>query len=178
MSHANIWAPWRMAYLRSITEKEGDTSDNNATSGNFFRHYWLNPDQDDANYVVHRNQMGLILLNRYPYSNGHLLVALGDPAPTLLEYDDSQRAAFWSLLENACQLVRRTLNPQGLNIGINVGESAGAGIPEHLHAHVVPRWGGDTNFMTTIGNIRVSPDALEAVAAEYRAAIERGALQE
>lgn len=177
MSHANIWAPWRMAYLRSLKGQETDANELDATKGNFFRLYWLNPDRDVENHVVHRNGAGLILLNRYPYANGHLLIALGEPAPTLLEYDEQQRAAFWSLLEDACRLVRHAFNPQGLNLGINIGEAAGAGIPEHLHAHVVPRWGGDTNFMTVVGDLRVAPDALESVAAAYRTAIERGALE-
>ena len=174
-NHANIWAPWRMAYLRSHGEPGGSPASGH---GNFLQDYWQDPAGDEANLVVHRDQHGMILLNRYPYTNGHLLVALGRPAPKLGDYDPDQRAAFWNLIELASRLVHRTLNPQGLNIGINEGSAAGAGVPEHLHGHVVPRWGGDTNFMTVVGAVRVAPDALESVAAEYRAAIDRGMLEE
>ncbi len=176
MNHANLWAPWRMAYLRSIADlpKEGNAT---ADDSNFFRVYWASPEDDERNLVVHRTEHGMILLNRYPYANGHLLVALGEPAPTLADYDLEQRRRFWTLVDAASRLVRNTLNPQGLNIGVNEGSAAGAGVPEHLHAHVVPRWGGDTNFMTTVGAVRVSPDALESVASDYRESITRGALE-
>lgn len=176
MNHANLWAPWRMAYLRSIADLPRDQQDAPKDS-NFFRTYWTSPQDDEGNLVVHRTEHGMILLNRYPYSNGHLLIALGDAAPTLADYDDDQRRIFWTLVETASRLVRNSLNPQGLNIGINEGSAAGAGVPEHLHAHVVPRWGGDTNFMTTVGGVRVSPDALESVAASYRKSIGNGALE-
>lgn len=176
MSHANIWAPWRMAYLKSLTANTGEEVADRGAEPNFFRRYWLNPDQDEQNLVVWRDEQGLLLLNRYPYANGHLLVALSDAAPTLLEYTEAQRAAFWALLEKACTLVHHTFNPQGLNIGINEGEAAGAGVPEHLHAHVVPRWGGDTNFMAVVGQVRVAPEALEEVARSYREAVQSGVL--
>lgn len=176
MSHANLWAPWRMAYLKSLSSRLPDDTAQPGQDVNFFRAYWLAPDEDGENLVVHRNESGILLLNRYPYANGHLLVALGEAAPTLLDYDESQRTAFWRLVETACLLVRRTFNPQGLNIGLNEGEAAGAGVPEHLHGHVVPRWGGDTNFITVLGNVRVAPDALESVASAYREAIHHGAL--
>ena len=175
MSHANLWAPWRMAYLKSLSNALPDEEPRGKES-NFFRTYWLEPDADETNLVVHRDASGMILLNRFPYANGHLLVALGEPAPPLLDYDEDQRKDFWRLVEQACRLARRTFNPQGLNIGMNEGDAAGAGVPEHLHAHVVPRWGGDTNFITVLGNVRVSPDALESVAQAYREAIEAGAL--
>jgi ATP adenylyltransferase len=110
----------------------------------------------------------MVLLNRYPYANGHLLVALGDPRPALLDYEPAQREAFWSLIETGVALMQRTLTPQGVNIGINQGSAAGAGVPEHLHAHLVPRWNGDTNFISTIGQVRVIPDALESMARAYR----------
>ena len=80
-------------------------------------------------------------------------------------------------MEDACRLVRHALNPQGVNIGANIGDAAGAGVPEHLHAHVVPRWAGDTNFMTVVGTIRVAPDSLEAAAELYRTSIAQGALE-
>ena len=173
-NHANIWAPWRMAYLRSL--KDDETVQPKGDS-NFFRSYWMTPEQDETNLVVHRNDFGMILLNRYPYANGHLLVALGEAQPRLHDYAVSERAEFWKLVDRASHLVHQTLNPQGLNVGVNEGEAAGAGVPQHLHAHVVPRWGGDTNFMTVVGNVRVAPDALESVAADYRKAIDAGALE-
>jgi ATP adenylyltransferase len=175
MSHGNIWAPWRMAYLRALkSQAPAETPPPDSTD--FFRRYWLEPERDEENLVVHRNELGFLVLNRYPYANGHLLAALGEAAPTLLEYDESHRQAFWALVEDACRLVRHVLNPQGVNIGANIGDAAGAGVPEHLHAHVVPRWSGDTNFMTVVGTIRVAPDSLESVARTYREAIEAGAL--
>src|SRR5262245_65250801 len=87
------------------------------------------------------------MLNAYPYANGHLLVALGEARPTLLDYTPEQRAALWRLVETATDLMQRALEPQGINFGINQGRAAGAGVPQHLHAHLVPRWGGDVNFM-------------------------------
>ena len=172
-NHANIWAPWRMAYLRSLKD-DGPAPDK--VESDFFRSYWEHPEQDETNLVVYRTQIGFILLNRYPYANGHLLVALGKPAPRLSDYAEDERVEFWKLIDIASRLVHRTLNPQGLNIGINEGDAAGAGVPEHLHGHVVPRWSGDTNFMTVVGNVRVAPDALESVAAAYVEAISQGVL--
>jgi ATP adenylyltransferase len=168
MSHQNLWAPWRMAYLRALMgETSGDLSPDDEP-GNFLTAYWAQPERDDVHHVLYRDAHGMILLNRYPYANGHLLVALGDPRPTILDYEPEQRAVFWSLIERAMDLVQRALSPQGINMGINQGRAAGAGVPEHLHAHVVPRWSADTNFITVVGRIRVIPDALEATAAMYR----------
>ena len=138
--------------------------------GCFLRDYWLNPQDDEKNHVIVRtgteaqHSGGMILLNKYPYSNGHLLVCLGDGRPRLLDYDEKQRAELWSLTDLAVDLVERALNPQGVNVGVNQGMAAGAGVPEHVHVHVVPRWSGDVNFMTAVAQIRVIPSALEAMA--------------
>lgn len=171
-----IHAPWRMAYLDSLSEAEAALAaspDANTTgqadSGSFLRDYWLSPEQDEANHVIVRVTSGMILLNRYPYANGHLLVALGEPRPTLLDYDPGQRAQLWKLTELATDLMESALSPQGINIGINQGRAAGAGIPGHLHVHLVPRWAGDVNFISTIGQIRVIPSSLDAMAQRYRA---------
>ncbi|MFY7896800.1 MAG: HIT family protein, partial [Phycisphaerales bacterium] len=99
--------------------------------------YWNAPTHDAANHVIERTTHGLILLNKYPYANGHLLVALGDPRPTLLDYEPAQREQLWKLVERATDLMQRTLEPQGINIGINQGRAAGAGVPQHLHVHLV-----------------------------------------
>ena len=161
-----------MAYLRELKRKEAQTGAADPKPSNFFEAYWTHPELDHEHHVVHRDEQGMILLNRYPYANGHLLVALGEPKPTLMDYTPAQRAAFWSLVELGVELVERTLRPQGINMGINQGAVAGAGVPEHLHMHLVPRWGGDTNFISVVGTLRVMPDALESMAADYREALE------
>lgn len=171
-----LWAPWRIAYLKDLERKEAAASGAipaPAGSSNFFVRYWATPADDRASLVIYRSEFGMILLNRFPYVNGHLLVALGEPRPRLAEYDASRRAAFWALIERAMDLAQATLDPQGLNMGINEGRAAGAGVPEHVHAHVVPRWNGDTNFMAAVGQVRVVPDALERMWQSYRATVER-----
>jgi ATP adenylyltransferase len=168
-----LQAPWRLKYLESIDEKERQSGPPKASSGSFLRDYWLAPtDQDERNHVIMRTTTGMILLNGYPYANGHLLVALGEPAPRLLDYSPAQRADFWSLMDVAADLMERTLNPQGINFGVNQGRAAGAGVPQHLHGHLVPRWSGDTNFISVVGQVRVIPSSLEAMWARYRRTVE------
>lgn len=111
---------------------------------------------------------GLILLNKYPYANGHLLICLGESRPRLLDYDAAQRAELWSLVDLAVELCERTLRCQGVNVGLNQGIAAGAGVPEHAHVHVVPRWFGDVNFISVVGQVRVIPSALDDMAKRYR----------
>jgi ATP adenylyltransferase len=100
-----------------------------------------------------------------------VLVALAEARPTLQDYSAPQRARLWELVDFAVDLVERALHTQGVNVGVNQGRAAGAGLPEHLHVHVVPRWGGDTNFMATIGEVRVVPDSLECSWQVLRAAV-------
>lgn len=180
---AALQAPWRLEYLESIDAKEKASAGRGAqplspapqassapSTGSFLRDYWLTPENDVTNHVIIRTGEGLILLNAYPYANGHLLVALGDARPTLLDYEPGQRAALWRLTELATDLLQRTLEPQGINLGINQGRAAGAGVPQHLHVHLVPRWNGDVNFISTVGQVRVIPSSLEAMAARFRRA--------
>lgn len=173
MSHENLWAPWRMAYLRELERKAQDVGWTDVSSGDFFREYWQTPGDDERNHVVYRDEHGLIVLNRYPYANGHLLVALGDARPTLLDYEPEQRVALWALTDAGLRLMRIVLDPQGVNLGVNEGRAAGAGVPEHLHVHLVPRWVGDTNFMSVTGQVRVVPEALQSMTAQYREAAAR-----
>lgn len=168
MNRENLWAPWRMAYLRELNRLADQPSPKKGNDDCFLSTYWANPEHDVDNHVVFRNDHGMLLLNRYPYANGHLLVALGDARPTLMDYDAKQREALWKLVDFGVELVHAALSPQGVNVGINEGAAAGAGVPDHLHAHVVPRWGGDTNFMTVVASVRVMPDSLEAMAEHYR----------
>lgn len=167
-----LWAPWRMAYLESI--HDADTPDSGPDkpspktgSGSFLLDYWRCPEDDPQNHVIVRTEHGMILLNKYPYSNGHLLIALGDARPTLSDYEPEQRARLWELVDRAVALCEKALEPQGLNIGINQGIAGGAGVPSHLHVHVMPRWVGDTNFITAVGGVRVIPSALELMYERY-----------
>ena len=173
MSIDRLWAPWRMAYIRAL-DHESKTARAGApapsTPPDFLGEYWAHPERDAAQLVVFRDRRGMVLLNRYPYSNGHLLVALGAAHATLEEYPPEERAHFWRLMELAMALCEEACHPQGMNVGLNLGRAAGAGLPEHLHGHVVPRWSGDTNFLSVLGGIRVIPDTLEDAYLAYCAA--------
>ncbi|MEM1184140.1 MAG: HIT domain-containing protein [Planctomycetota bacterium] len=181
----NVWAPWRLQYLESFADDEhnreinvepapdasggppGAAAAKPAEPASFFETYWAHPERDAEHHVVVRTDDGMVLLNKYPYANGHLLVALGKARPRLLDYSPEQRGAFWGLVDRATDLMERALAPQGINTGINQGRAAGAGIPIHLHAHLVPRWGGDVNFITTVGQTRVIPGSLDAMWERY-----------
>ena len=169
----NLWAPWRMSYIRDLESQALQAKINPPadSDGNFLLAAWKNPQLDLAQHVVYRNEHGFILLNRYPYSNGHLLAALGEARPRLMDYAVTQRAHLWKLVDLAAALVDVTLRPQGMNIGVNEGRAGGAGLPQHTHAHIVPRWNGDTNFMSTVAGARVVPESLDSVAAQYKIAL-------
>ncbi len=111
--------------------------------------------------VLKRDERGILMLNRYPYTNGHLLAAPHDHIADISDLSSKQRAGLMDLCELGSRLLRRTMHPQGINIGMNLGRCAGAGLPGHVHMHVVPRWNGDVNFMQTVGQVRVIPQALE-----------------
>ena len=169
----NLWAPWRMSYIRNLESQalQAKISAPADSDGNFLLAAWKNPQLDLAQHVVYRNEHGFILLNRYPYSNGHLLAALGQARARLMDYSATQRAHFWSLVDLAGALVDVALKPQGMNIGVNEGSAGGAGLPQHAHAHIVARWNGDTNFMSTVAGARVIPESLDSVAEQFKIAL-------
>lgn len=111
--------------------------------------------------VLLRDERGILMLNRYPYTNGHLLAAPHEHVGDISDLSAAQRAGLMELCDLGVRILRKTMNPQGINLGMNLGRCAGAGLPGHAHMHVVPRWNGDVNFMQTVGNIRVIPQALE-----------------
>lgn len=162
----NLWAPWRMDYIRSLNDEAKD-------DGCFLCRYWLQPDRDRENHVVWRTGSAFVVLNRFPYTNGHLMVAhahhKGDPT----ELGLAELTEMTSAVRDAIAALKATVSPQGFNIGYNVGRCAGAGLPDHLHAHVVPRWNGDTNFMAVLGDKRIIPDSLDALWAELTRAAAR-----
>jgi ATP adenylyltransferase len=152
----NLWAPWRMDYIRSLAD---DLSD----EGCFLCRYWNSPQDDAKNHVVWRGQRVFVVMNRFPYTNGHLMVAYAEHKGGMTDLDEGELVAMTRAIRNAVSLLEMTVKAQGFNVGYNVGQCAGAGLPGHLHAHIVPRWGGDTNFMAVLGKTRVIPDALDAL---------------
>lgn len=165
----NIWAPWRMDYIRSL---DGDVTDD----GCFLCRYWAAPADDPPNHVIWRGRSAFVLLNRFPYTNGHLLVAVADHVGEFSELSNEQLTELSCMVRDGVGLLRETIGPQGFNIGYNIDRCAGAGLPGHLHAHIVPRWNGDTNFMPVLGGVRVIPDALDKTYGQLRGAAEAAGL--
>lgn len=177
MQHQNLWAPWRMAYIEQFgqNESQGPQPSRHAPSCFLCESAKAKVASPEAKgrLVLLCDARGIILLNLYPYTNGHLLVA---PTPHLADLTDlsaSQRTDLIELTAVAQRLLRTAMNPQGFNVGINLGRCAGAGLPGHLHVHVIPRWNGDTNFMLTVGRVRVIPDALETSFAKLADTLEK-----
>jgi len=147
-----LWAPWRLDYIKTVADGPKECFLCNCSKA---------PEQDAAHLVLRRTPTCLLMMNRYPYVNGHLLVAPYRHVPQLGDLEPQERADIMELLVQGQGLLDQVMNPQGYNIGINIGRCAGAGVPGHVHAHVVPRWSGDINFMSVVGNVRIIPQALE-----------------
>jgi len=152
-----IFTPWRFKYVSMSAEQEGC----------FFCQAAAETDDLDR-LVVWRDSHYLVMLNRYPYTNGHLMVApvehVADPEAS----DDVARSQFWPLILRCETVLKRAYSPHGFNMGLNLGRAAGAGVPGHYHFHIVPRWEGDTNFMTVLGNVRLVPEEPESVLEKLR----------
>ena len=121
----------------------------------------INQPDDPKNLVIYRGRTSFVILNRYPYTSGHLMVVPFAHLASLELLDSNTRAELMDLSAFSIQVLREIYHPEGFNVGVNIGSAAGAGIVGHIHFHVVPRWGGDTNFMTTLADARVLPETLE-----------------
>jgi ATP adenylyltransferase len=128
----------------------------------------LDSDDDVGSHVLYRGDRAFVLLNAFPYNTGHLMIAPRRHVPDLDELDETERAALMELTSASTSFIREGMSPHGFNVGMNLGRVAGAGIPGHLHVHVVPRWGGDTNFMPVVGNTRVLPEMIADTDAKLR----------
>ena len=144
-----LWAPWRLEYVAGPHEEEGCL---------FCR---ASGEDDERGLVVHRGPRAFVLLNRYPYSSGHLMVAPHRHEAELGELSAEEALEVHRLAATAVGVLAETMRPQGFNLGWNLGRVAGAGIVDHVHLHVVPRWAGDTNFMPVLADAKVIPEALE-----------------
>ncbi|MBN1427980.1 MAG: HIT domain-containing protein [Anaerolineae bacterium] len=149
MNH--LWTPWRMSYL-----KRGPQPDATCV---FCRKAQEN--NDVKNHILHRGEHCFVILNLYPYNNGHLMVIPYQHTGRLDELNDATLLELLTLTQKAVQIIETVYNPHGFNIGINLGAAAGAGIVDHIHQHVVPRWGGDTNYLSTVGQTRTIPEWID-----------------
>jgi ATP adenylyltransferase len=153
-----LWSPWRMKYIQS-----------SKIQGCFFCAALLIADGLE-NLVVARSPSSFVILNLFPYTSGHLMVVPNQHVAGLELLDAAARADLMELTNQAVQVVQSVYRPQGFNLGINIGEIAGAGVADHIHVHIVPRWGGDTNFMTATADTRVIPEAIEDTYLRLKAA--------
>ncbi len=150
--HPNIWAPWRTDYIDSLSCPEED-------KGCFICRARSGEDEA-AELVLWQATHCLVLLNRYPYTGGHLLICPNEHIGEFSDLDDATLMEMMQLVRDAQVVLGRAVKAQGFNIGCNIGQCAGAGLPGHLHIHVVPRWPGDTNFMDVVGGVRMVPISL------------------
>lgn len=159
MAVDNLWAPWRLEYVRGATPRDGCVLCDKPAEHD-----------DAAALVVARGRHAYVVLNLYPYNPGHLMVVPYRHVADLGELTDEETAETHGMIARAVRTMRRQMQPGGFNVGLNLGEAAGAGIAQHLHWHVVPRWQGDTNFMPVLADIRVMPQHLHTTWNDLRSA--------
>jgi ATP adenylyltransferase len=154
VANHRIWAPWRLKYVKGAS---GDDPD-----GCIFCDFPAEgPERDRDNLIVHRGERAFVILNKFPYTNGHLMVAPYEHIGGLQDLDAATVAELMALAQRGIAILEEAYGPQGYNAGFNQGRVAGAGVEHHIHMHVVPRWGGDTNFMPVLADTRVMPQSLE-----------------
>jgi ATP adenylyltransferase len=158
-----LWAPWRMAYIAGEQEP-----------GCLFCRVLADPAADGENLVLWREPGALVMLNKFPYSSGHLLIAPVRHTGDFTDLHPEEVIDLTAALQRAIKLLQQVLTPDGFNVGLNLGKAAGAGIADHLHFHAVPRWEGDTNFMPVLAETKVINEHLETTAAKLRAALAAG----
>jgi ATP adenylyltransferase len=145
-----LWAPWRMEYILTDQEKGGCIfcpGDDRS--------------QDEARLILYVGSMSMVVMNRFPYINGHLLVAPVRHGPDLEFLSDGEMLDLLKMVRKSIAILKKEIGPEGFNVGLNLGRVAGAGVEEHVHFHIVPRWSGDTNYMTVFGEVRVIPEHIE-----------------
>jgi len=154
-----LWAPWRMEYIQRAKEsgcilcqKPGENN-------------------DQANLILYRGKNNFVILNAFPYNPGHLMIAPYRHIASLQDVTDDEAREHFNLVKKSLTVLKQVLKPDGFNVGLNVGKSAGAGIEEHLHTHIVPRWQGDTNFMPVLSDTRIISEALASTYRKLKASL-------
>ena len=168
-SLARLWAGWRTTYIERVTADDAEVRPDDAGRSIFERilHSGL---PDDESFVLWRGERCFAVLNAYPYGSGHLMVLPQRARADLADLAPDESGELWGGVQAAVAAIRTAYDPDGVNVGINLGAGAGAGIPDHLHVHCLPRWSGDTNFMTAIAETRVLPEPLAESWRKLRAA--------
>jgi ATP adenylyltransferase len=151
-----LWAGWRSNYMSSVTD--GEQHDDSA--GSVFARILASGLPDEETHIVWRGASTFAILNRFPYISGHLLVMPYREVGALEELTEDEHGELWRAVTDAVGAIKSAYRPEGINVGMNLGKAAGAGVPTHLHVHVMPRWGADSNFMTSVAETRVLPEAL------------------
>ncbi len=146
----NLWAPWRIKYIESVDDSQGC----------IFCDKW-EENKDKENLILKRGKVVYVIMNLFPYNNGHLMIVPKRHTSHIGDLSDDEKLEMFKLMEMSLSTLQEALNPQGFNLGMNIGRVAGAGIEEHVHLHIVPRWKGDTNFMPIIGDTKVISEGLE-----------------
>jgi ATP adenylyltransferase len=147
----NLWAPWRMEYITSAKKPTAECIFEAAAGKPFSK----------KDLILYRDRLVTVLINRFPYANGHLLVAPARHLPEPEDLSETENSAIMRMLQQSVSILRANLRPHGFNLGLNLGTAAGAGLADHLHWHIVPRWDGDHNFIAVVGEIRTIPEHLE-----------------
>lgn len=154
-----LWAGWRAAYITRIGTDDAELR-RDAEGLSLFERILASDLPDNEAFVVHRGERVSVVLNAFPYGSGHLLVLPNRAVADLAGLDGEEGAELWTTVHAAVAAVRSAYEPDGVNVGLNIGSAAGAGVPEHLHVHVLPRWAADANFMTAVAETRVLPEPL------------------
>ena len=167
-----LWAGWRVPEMEAARAASGDDGprDPQPPGRTLFEGILAAGLPDSQTHVVWRGEKVFALLNRFPYSTGHLLVAPYRPMADLEDLDPAERRELWDAVHHAAAAIRAAFEPDGLNVGLNLGDGAGPSVPDHLHVHVLPRWRGDTNFTTAVADVRVMPLTLHDAWERLRAA--------
>jgi ATP adenylyltransferase len=155
-----LWAPWRMEYILGKKPEHCIFCDKPREN------------RDEENLILYRGRSHFIILNAFPYNNGHMMVVPYRHTAGLAGWSEEEQREFVQLSELAVELLRRAMRPDGFNLGINMGQVAGAGIADHIHMHIVPRWNGDTNFMPVLSEARVISEHLQATFQKLKAALQ------
>lgn len=156
----HLWAPWRMAYINAGSEEHGCIFCTKPADGH-----------DEEHYILYRSKYCFVMLNIFPYNNGHLMIAPFQHVPSIEELDAATLTDLMTTAQLCLQALHLAMQPHGFNMGINQGKVAGAGVADHMHFHIVPRWNGDTNFMPVLADVKVMPDYLRNTYQQLRQAL-------